>query len=922
MWFSISVYSPAAGHFVAVFDVITDRKKAEATLRESEERFREMVEGAEIAVFLSLDMKFTYLNPAALRLFGAETADQLLGQPTLSRIHPDYHESVRKQAAKLYHGQRINEPAREIVYLRLDGTTVPAEAAASPFTYRGRNGAVVFVQDISARKRAEQAHLESEAQFQATFEQAAVGMAQGSLDGRWLRVNQRLCDIVGYSREELTQITVQDITHPADLQVALAFMREAIAGELETYTLDKRYIRKDRSIVPVTVTVSLVRDASDKPKQFIIVVEDITERKRAEEARSESERKFRNLFESSQDAIMTSPLLPGRFTSGNLATVKMFGAKDEAELISHGAIDLSPQRQPDGRLSSEKIPEMIEVVARKGFHSFEWMHQRIGGETFLAEVRMTLVKQNGKDQILGTVTDITERKRVEKALRDSEERFREIAESIEEVFWVADPTMSQILYVSPAYEKVWGQPCHRLYAQARAWLAAIHPEDQGRIAQAIEKKRNTGAYDEEYRIVRPDGQIRWIQDKAFPVYGTAGQVQRVVGVARDITDARQLEEQFRQSQKMEAIGQLAGGVAHDFNNILGATMLQTEMAEMVENLPDEVRESLHEIRAYAQRAANLTRQLLLFSRRQVMQPRDLDLNEVVTNLAKMLQRMIGEDVRLQLNLNSTPLLTHSDAGMLDQVLMNLAVNSRDAMPRGGRLIIETTETMVEEESVGPNFNVAPGRYVCLRVTDTGCGIPPEVLPRIFEPFFTTKEAGKGTGLGLATVFGIVRQHRGWVKVDSTPGIGTTFQVLLPDGVIPSPQMIQAAAQPKPRGGAETVLLVEDESAIRTLTGTILKRNGYQVLDAADGREALTLWQQHRGAVTLLVTDLVMPRGLSGQELARQLQADEPKLKVLFVSGYSGEIAGQELQLLTGENYLQKPFASDKLLQAVRQCLDE
>jgi CheY-like chemotaxis protein len=244
------------------------------------------------------------------------------------------------------------------------------------------------------------------------------------------------------------------------------------------------------------------------------------------------------------------------------------------------------------------------------------------------------------------------------------------------------------------------------------------------------------------------------------------------------------------------------------------------------------------------------------------------------------------------------------------------------MPRGGRLIIETTETMVEEESVGPNFNVAPGRYVCLRVTDTGCGIPPEVLPRIFEPFFTTKEAGKGTGLGLATVFGIVRQHRGWVKVDSTPGIGTTFQVLLPDGVIPSPQMIQAAAQPKPRGGAETVLLVEDESAIRTLTGTILKRNGYQVLDAADGREALTLWQQHRGAVTLLVTDLVMPRGLSGQELARQLQADEPKLKVLFVSGYSGEIAGQELQLLTGENYLQKPFASDKLLQAVRQCLDE
>jgi signal transduction histidine kinase/CheY-like chemotaxis protein len=456
----------------------------------------------------------------------------------------------------------------------------------------------------------------------------------------------------------------------------------------------------------------------------------------------------------------------------------------------------------------------------------------------------------------------------------------------------------------------------------RAPGSAIHPDDRGRVLQALEKQEIPGAYDEDYRIIRPDGQMRWIHDTAFPVRGGAGQARRVVGVARDITESRQLEEQFRQSQKMEAIGQLAGGVAHDFNNILGATILQTELAEMTENLPEAARICLQDIRSNAERAANLTRQLLLFSRRQVMQPRDLDLNEVVTNLARMLQRMIGEDVRLQLHLNPTPLMTHSDAGMLDQVLMNLAVNARDAMPKGGRLLIETTEKILEEDYVGANSSVGPGRYVCLRVSDTGSGIPPEVLPRIFEPFFTTKEAGKGTGLGLATVFGIVKQHRGCLTVDTAPGLGTTFQILLPNGVpIPS-ELVQAEARPRPRGRAETILLVEDESDMRALTCSVLKHYGYNVLCASHGMEALTLWQEHRGTVALLVTDMVMPKGLSGQELARQLQIDQPSLKVLFISGYSGDAAGRELELRDGENFLQKPFATDKLLATIRLCLDE
>ncbi len=382
-----------------------------------------------------------------------------------------------------------------------------------------------------------------------------------------------------------------------------------------------------------------------------------------------------------------------------------------------------------------------------------------------------------------------------------------------------------------------------------------------------------------------------------------------------------IEGQLRQSQKMEAIGQLAGGVAHDFNNILTAIVMQVEITGMGDDLSQEVREGLREIGASADRAANLTRQLLLFSRRQVMQPRNLDLNDVVTNLAKMLLRIIGEDVRLQLHLHPTPLMTRADAGMLDQVLMNLSVNARDAMPGGGRLLIETSETIVGGDALLQPADVAPGRYVCLSVGDTGTGIPPDVLPRIFEPFFTTKEQGKGTGLGLATVFGIVQQHHGWTRVRTEPGKGTTFEVLLPALALSPAEAAGPATRQGARGGTETILLVEDEPAVRSLTRTILERRGYHVLEAATGVEALAIWRQRRADVALLVTDLVMPGGISGQQLAQQLQADKPRLEVIFISGYSAEVAGKEIQLRGGENFIQKPFAPGLLLETVRRCLD-
>ncbi|HSB55133.1 MAG TPA: ATP-binding protein, partial [Gemmatimonadales bacterium] len=380
------------------------------------------------------------------------------------------------------------------------------------------------------------------------------------------------------------------------------------------------------------------------------------------------------------------------------------------------------------------------------------------------------------------------------------------------------------------------------------------------------------------------------------------------------------EAMLRQAQKMEAIGQLAGGVAHDFNNILGAIMMQASLAQGEPGGSAELTEALEEIRHAAERGANLTRQLLLFSRKQVIQPRVLDLNEVVTSLARMLQRMLGEDVRMELILHPGPLCNRADAGMIDQVLMNLAVNARDAMPGGGRLIIET---LVEDLTSGDSDlpEVLPGKYASMKVSDTGTGIAPEALPHIFEPFFTTKAVGKGTGLGLATAFGIVQQHRGTMRVTSSPGKGTTFEVLLPLTAPETDQEEAVAAPASRRKVAGQIMVVEDDTVVRNLLRQALEREGYRVLSAAHGPEALRLWQDRRARLDLLLTDIVMPEGISGPELAARLQAQDSTLKVIYTSGYTADLAPRGLRLEEGVNFLQKPVALDHLLETVGRVLD-
>lgn len=406
-----------------------------------------------------------------------------------------------------------------------------------------------------------------------------------------------------------------------------------------------------------------------------------------------------------------------------------------------------------------------------------------------------------------------------------------------------------------------------------------------------------------------------VRDKAGTYYGR-------IWTFRDITEHRKLEEQFRQSQKMEAIGQLSGGIAHDFNNILAVILGYASMLMMGGLSAERQNDALDQIAQAAERAANLTRQLLAFSRRQVMSPRPLDVNEVTAGLTKMLRRLIGENIVLKTIYLPEGAPIHADPGMIEQVLLNLVVNARDALPTGGTIYIETGRLQIDEARARQHPNERPGDFVSLRVRDTGCGISPEHLPHIFEPFFTTKGAGKGTGLGLATVFGIVKQHDGWIDVKSEIGIGTTFDIYFPRQAKPSVPLIDDPAKAVSRGGHETILVVEDEPSLRALARNALERYGYCVHEAPSGKAALEVWQQLHGAVDLLLTDMVMPEGVSGRELAERLQADKPLLKIIYMSGYPGDVAGPDLFLQAGVNFLQKPFSPLKLAETVRAVLDD
>jgi PAS domain S-box-containing protein len=494
---------------------------------------------------------------------------------------------------------------------------------------------------------------------------------------------------------------------------------------------------------------------------------------------------------------------------------------------------------------------------------------------------------------------------------ENEARLREIADTVSDAFWVMSPDFARFLYVSPSFTRLWKLRPGEDWTRPEKYYARIHQDDMRHMDELRAQVGAGHSFETEFRVTQPDGKVLHFRTRAFPVKGPGG-TERAIGITQDITELVALRTQLLHSQKLDALGRLAGGVAHDFNNLLTVILGYSESA--IEEMPEagRLRASLEEIRAAGHRAADLTRRLLAFSRRQPAQPSVLDLNEVVSAAQGMLRRLLGETIRLETKLAPSLRFVLADPGQIDQVLMNLAVNARDAMPRGGTLTIETANAELTETEVAPRGG-KPGAYAVLTVRDTGLGMDAAVLDRLFEPFFTTKPPGHGTGLGLSTVYGIVNQAGGFITVESRPGAGSSFRLHFPKAEgTPTPQV--AGGRPKPIAAKLTVLIVEDEDAIRRMIRQSLEQCGHRVLDAGDGQEALRVSRRHPDRIDLLLTDSVMPQ-MNGETLAIELRRERPELKVLLMSGYTEDASNPgSLPCLA------KPFTMEQLASRILEVM--
>ncbi len=635
-------------------------------------------------------------------------------------------------------------------------------------------------------------------------------------------------------------------------------------------------------------------------------------RGRAEEARAQ----LAGIVESSDDAII-GKTLDGIITSWNRGAEKIFGYPAQ-EAIGRPMLMLFP---------TERVNEERDILARiargENVENFETVRIRKDKRQIHVSATISPLKDSS-GKIIGAskiARDITERKQAEESLKLLGSAVKQSKESILITDAELDLPGPKIIFVNPAFTQMTGYAAEEVIGKTPRILQG--PRTDKAVLARLRKNLEQGeVFSGETINYRKDGKEFDLEWQVAPLRDAGGKITHFVATQHDITKHKKLEAQFRQSQKMEGIGQLAGGVAHDFNNILAVIQMQSELLKSSGGLSADQAEFADEIGTTVQRAAALTRQLLLFSRREVFQPRDMDLSESITTTAKMLRRILGENVEMQLKLASQPMFIHADSGMMDQVLLNLAVNARDAMPNGGHLIIETSGVEFDESAASQSAQVRAGSFVRLSVSDSGCGIPPENLSKIFEPFFTTKDVGKGTGLGLATVFGIVQQHQGWINVYSEVNHGTTFRVYLPRLAKNGGKKSSQPALTATRGGNETILLAEDDPSLRVSVRKALSQLGYRILEAPTGVKALEVWKENRDEIRLLLTDLVMPDGMSGKDLAQRILKENPKLKVIYMSGYSAEVVGKDFPLKEGVNFLTKPFEAQKLAQAIRKILDK
>ena len=861
------------------------------------------------------------VNPAFTDTLGW-AADELVSHSFVEFVHPD--DRARARAALATRASAETVEAGDYRWRCANGEYRWLAWKSSSMDENGLMYGVA--RDVTRSKQAE-------SELRALHDFAAVGITMTTPAGRFLKANPAFCEMIGYREAELLGMTSSDITLPDDRPEQAEYLRRMITGEKRSHIVEKQYLRKNGTTMWGRVVISTMRDATGELEAFVAVMEDITEAKHTETALRESEARFSRIASN----------VPGM----------MYQSRREADgstsfpYISDGAVDIYGVSAAEIRANPRFVFDVVHPDDRSRFDAsmataldqrapWRWAGRIIvdGNVKWLEGAARPQQFPDGATVWDGLLLDVTDARQAARRLEESENRYRSLFEYHPDAVFSLD-TSGRFESANSGCEVVSGY--HPDEMLGKSFDSLVAPDQLtkafAQFSQALEGKATSG----ELTLNRKCGRRVEISVTNIPVI-VSGEVMGVFGIAHDLTKQRELEEQLRHAQKMEAVGQLAAGVAHDFNNVL--TVIQGCSEFLIGSLDegDTRREDVDMIRDAASRASMLTRQLLAFSRKQVLQLSTVDLNACIIDLQRMLAKMMGEDISLELDLADDLDFICADVSQLEQVIVNMTVNARDAMQNGGELHFSTRNYLVDEAHVRKHAGSSVGPHVRLSITDNGCGMDEATLSRIFEPFFTTKDAGKGTGLGLATAYGIIRQSAGHIDVRSQVGQGTTFDVYLPvinpsasdagidaaAAAVRSAKARAAAASKTPplavagSRAKETILLVEDDARVRSLASQILLRDGYGVVEAENGADALRIVRGCEGHVDLVITDAMMPV-MNGGELADALAREFPGVKVLFMSLFTGDSIVQR-GADAKRAFLPKPFSTADLTGKVREIL--
>jgi two-component system, cell cycle sensor histidine kinase and response regulator CckA len=898
----------------------------------------------EAMVVLDLNRRIRMCNPAFENLFQHREAEILGAELDALLASNEHHGEALGLSERAAAGEVLRANTRR---RRRDGSFVDVQITCVPLRQDGKTvGCYGIYQDITERCEAGRAQQEAEKKLSLLFENAVEGIFQTTVDGQLLSVNPALARMCGYASPAEMLATVHDIGKDfyADPQTRLEFQRAMEEnGAVEAFEYQLR--KKNGALIWISENARVIRDADGKVTAYEGTMEDITERKRSELERQitfeiihgvnvtdnldellylihqslnkvlYAENCFVALYESSS-GMFHFPFFVDQFDEA--PPPQQVGRSCTAYVYRTGRAMLIPQQVFD-RLAAEGEVELV------GTPSPSWLGVPL--RTPAATIGVLVVQHYENEEayterdleflasVGGQIALAIDRKRAEEKIRESEARLRVLVEQLPAVLWTVGKDLCFTSALGAGLTRLGLKPNQIVGVSLFDYFETTDPA----FLPIAAHRRAIGGEPTTFHVEWKGGSYTCHVE---PLRTAEGELQGAICMALDITDRRQLEEQLRQAQKMEAVGRLAGGIAHDFNNLL--MVIQGYADLMTERLAegDPLRRNAEQIQTASQRATSLTRQLLAFSRKQMLAPKVLSIQSIVGDMEKILRRLIGEDVQLETSSFPDLGLVKADRSQIEQVILNLAVNARDAMPEGGRLTIETANVDLDESFSHSSVMLSPGPYVMLAVTDNGCGMDAETQAHIFEPFFTTKEKGKGTGLGLATVYGIVKQSGGYVWVYSELGRGTSFKVYLPrvwdEQTTPGrDRRIEGQALPQ---GTETVLLVEDEKGVRELAREYLEMTGYTVIEAENGHTALELARLHSGPIHLLMTDVVMP-GISGRELSERVKAIRPGIRVLFMSGYTDQAVVHHGILETDAVLLQKPFTVAALAAKLRDILN-